>query len=107
MDRCHKDSHGIGALFEENWKAAVDILYGSGEQMRRSGHVSRTYAEGFCGKRFASVEEWAGWIIAENKKIVGPVHKMECEYQRIMEERRPDDITDADVEAFRLFCERL
>ena len=106
MDQCHKDSHGVGALFEENYRAADNVLRGDGSMVMRSGHSARDYAEGFASvMKFSSPELWAGWIVDQNKSVVGRVYKVEQEYLRIAYSAQEDHITDEQVEAFLKFCE--
>lgn len=112
MDRCHKGSHGIGALFEENYRAADNIQRGinqstlhKGELIMRNGMTARRYAEGFARAMGYTVEQWAGFIIGENKRIVGHVHRVEEAYQNIVASAADaGGVTDEQVETFSKLC---
>jgi len=103
-DRTQKFSHGLGALFQENFRAAVSILYGDGKELMRTGHFADDYAEAFASDMGMTSKEWAGWIVEQNRKFTQKVFEVEREYLR-MTYGSPSTVTEDKVNDYQAFCE--
>ena len=105
LDSLHKESHGIGALFQENFRAAESVLYEDGNRLMRTGHLAKDYAEGFAKAMGMTPERWAGWIVEQNRKIVQRAYAIEKRYLELI--YGDSVITDKVIEEYKSFCEAI